>query len=96
LNSYRFEKIKHKHQYKEYPLVLRVPLLVYKTIFSSQDGQTCMFSPSCSVYAIAAIKSRGIIQGYLMTMDRLLRCNGGSNEPYETIEESGLYNDPVH
>lgn len=35
----------------------------------------CRFTPTCSEYAIEAIKKYGIIKGGLKTAWRLLRCN---------------------
>jgi uncharacterized protein len=55
---------------------------MYKEFFSSQDGQRCSFSPSCSLYSIEAIKNVGLIKGGIMTFDRLTRCNGLSPEKY--------------
>ncbi|MBB5284725.1 hypothetical protein HNQ92_002873 [Rhabdobacter roseus] len=56
--------------------------LTYKTVFSSQDGNVCSFSPSCSEYGILAVKQHGLIMGGVRTMDRLTRCNGLSPEKY--------------
>ncbi len=47
----------------------------YRKVISPQDGQTCLFDPSCSKYSLMSIKKYGIIKGLLMTGDRLLRCN---------------------
>lgn len=48
----------------------------YKNYISSQDGEVCMFYPSCSNFAQNSIKKHGIFLGIFLATDRLLRCNG--------------------
>ncbi|MAC42069.1 MAG: hypothetical protein CMJ05_09815 [Pelagibacterales bacterium] len=67
---------------------------VYKTFISSQDGAVCSFHPSCSEYGITSIKKNGLLEGVLMTSDRLLRCNGLSPEKYDLIIDKNLLYDP--
>jgi len=62
---------------------------IYKEFFSSQDGRSCTFSPSCSVYAIETVKKRGLL-GFADAIDRLTRCNGLSPENYEIDQENHL------
>lgn len=79
----------------EYLLLVSGLFLAYKSFISSQDANRCSFHPSCSVYAIRAMKKRGIVVGGLLTFDRLLRCNGLSPEHYELIPKTGLLYDPL-
>lgn len=57
--------------------------LFYKTFISSQDAVSCVFTPTCSEYALIAIKKQGLVKGFMNTFDRLTRCNGLSPEQYE-------------
>jgi len=65
-------------------------------------GDICRFSPSCSVYAMEAIRRHGVLAGWVLAMKRFFRCHplnsGGpdpvpplpgqpSTGPTETIEE---------
>lgn len=68
---------------------------VYKEMFSSQDAGRCSFHPSCSLYGIEAIKSKGIIKGGIMTLDRLTRCNGFSPEKYQIDIKNKVLIDPI-
>lgn len=70
-------------------------LVVYKTLISSQDGNRCVFYPSCSVYALESIKKKGVILGYAAAMDRLSRCNRLSPDNYTIYEKTNLLFDPV-
>lgn len=48
---------------------------LYQLLLSEQQPDACNFSPSCSHYAYAAIKKKGSLEGTLMAIDRLQRCN---------------------
>lgn len=46
----------------------------YQTHISVVDGDRCAMVPSCSAYARAAFKTHGLLLGWVMTCDRLVRC----------------------
>jgi uncharacterized protein len=69
--------------------------LFYKSFFSSQDGNHCVFHPSCSAYTIESIKKHGVFIGIIDGMDRLQRCNRLSPENYERYKNTNLLSDPV-
>lgn len=54
----------------------------YKNFLSNQDGNSCGFYPSCSQYAVEAIKTKGVFWGILAAFDRMSRCNGGNHQFY--------------
>ena len=45
----------------------------YRVVLSSQDLPVCGFTPSCSRFSQRAIDRCGLIQGALLSLDRLLR-----------------------
>lgn len=69
--------------------------VAYKEVVSSQDIDACVFTPSCSVYAIESIKKYGPIVGYLSAIDRLTRCNPGRNKNLPRDSTTGKFYDPV-
>jgi putative membrane protein insertion efficiency factor len=69
--------------------------VLYKVFLSSQDHQSCVFTPSCSEYALQSIKKQGFIRGVIDTFDRLTRCNGFSIENYPIDPKTNLLIDPV-
>jgi len=79
----------------EYDLVFSGLFLFYKNYISSQDASQCTFTPSCSVYAIQAIKKQGLFWGTVNFFDRFSRCNGLSPELYQYEKYSNLLIDPV-
>lgn len=93
----------HKNNYRKYfkntsnelELVSTGLFVFYKNFFSSQDANHCVFYPSCSIYAIEAIKKQGIILGLMNGIDRLSRCNRLSPENYSFYKNTHLFYDPV-
>ncbi len=47
----------------------------YQKWISPLKPPTCRFIPTCSNYAITAIKKYGVFKGGLLTIKRLLRCH---------------------
>ncbi len=71
--------------------------LGYKSFFSSQDMNTCVFTPSCSVYAIESLQNDNPIKAYLKIFDRLQRCQPFVKQgEYEFVFQTQLYHDPAH
>lgn len=48
---------------------------VYRIAISALLGPCCRFEPSCSTYAMDAIKIYGCLKGCRLTLRRLLRCH---------------------
>jgi putative component of membrane protein insertase Oxa1/YidC/SpoIIIJ protein YidD len=68
---------------------------IYSKFISSQDGNACCFSVSCSDYCVSAVRNNGVFKGALLTADRLTRCNGIQPDRYETDSLSGKNIDDV-
>jgi len=58
---------------------------VYQYTLSPMLGQRCKYYPSCSNYAIDALREYGAIRGTGMAAWRLLRCNPFSNGGYDPV-----------
>jgi hypothetical protein len=43
----------------EFEILISTGFLVYKTTISSQDKPSCIFSPSCSEYAVESFQKKG-------------------------------------
>lgn len=67
---------------------------LYQLFVSSQDMSVCNFTPSCSRFGMASIEHHGLVQGMLMTSDRLLRCNGMGVPHYPKHPTTGKCFDP--
>lgn len=55
--------------------ILIAPIRIYQWTISPMLGDVCRYHPSCSKYAVGALKEHGPIKGLLLTAFRLLRCN---------------------
>ncbi len=79
------------------PLSMALELLIrgYQVIFSSQDGSSCQFRPSCSHFAAESVKEYGPVQGTLMASDRLLRCNPYTEGRYPKADDYFHNKDPI-
>ncbi|MGH3085847.1 MAG: membrane protein insertion efficiency factor YidD [Rubrobacteraceae bacterium] len=48
---------------------------LYQRFVSPLFPPSCRFTPSCSRYAVEAIRKRGAFKGSLLGIWRILRCN---------------------
>ncbi len=59
--------------------VLIFPLIkiikFYQILISPYLGSNCKFSPTCSNYAIEALRKHGLIKGFYLSLIRILKCN---------------------
>jgi hypothetical protein len=56
------------------------PIRLYQRLVSPLlPANTCKYHPSCSEYAVLAIRTHGVLRGLPMAGWRLLRCNPWSH-----------------
>lgn len=69
----------------------------YQKYISPVDGDRCSMYPSCSEYLKQSIKKHGIATGWIMGMDRLVRCGRDEVELSESVRINGKKHtfDPV-
>lgn len=62
--------------------VLLVPIRFYQHCISPLFPPTCRYTPTCSQYAVEALKKHGPIKGLYLAIRRILRCHpwGGFGE----------------
>ena len=64
--------------------LLSAPIRAYRALISPLMPHVCRFTPSCSVYALEALKLHGPVKGLWLVLRRLSRCHpitwlGGSS-----------------
>ena len=84
-----------KNSSNELEFTAAVLFVGYKTFFSSQDMQSCVFYPSCSVYAVECLRQEPFPKSVFKIFDRLTRCHPFASPKYYKIHESGQFYDPV-
>lgn len=57
----------------------------YQLVLRPLIGPHCRFEPSCSHYAIAALRAHGAAGGSLLAARRVLRCNPWSAGGYDPV-----------
>jgi putative membrane protein insertion efficiency factor len=67
------------------------PILVYRYVISPAIPRRCKYEPTCSRYAVDAIREYGILKGVVLAGWRLLRCNPWSHGGYDPIEAQRLF-----
>jgi putative membrane protein insertion efficiency factor len=71
-----------------------LPIRVSQWLISPMLGQHCKYYPSCSEYAVQAVRRFGILRGLVLAGWRLLRCNPWSSGGYDPVEEQRLFRAP--
>ncbi|MDD7557397.1 membrane protein insertion efficiency factor YidD [Porphyromonas somerae] len=65
--------------------LLLLPIYFYKRAISPMLPPSCRFTPSCSTYAVEALKKHGPIKGLLLAIWRILRCNPWGGSGYDPV-----------
>tara|TARA_B100000212_G_scaffold212390_1_gene160529 strand:- start:359 stop:610 length:252 start_codon:yes stop_codon:yes gene_type:complete len=48
---------------------------IYQYLFSPLLGNRCRFLPTCSEYFIEALKTQGLLRGFKLGSQRILKCH---------------------
>ena len=65
--------------------LLILPIRFYRKFISLFTLPSCRFVPTCSEYAIEAIKKHGPFKGFWLALRRLLRCRPGGGFGYDPV-----------
>jgi uncharacterized protein len=65
--------------------VLIVPIRVYQLTLSRLLPPSCRFAPSCSAYAIAALRRHGALRGGWLALRRIGRCHPWGPSGYDPV-----------
>ena len=61
------------------------PIRFYQKYISPLKPATCRFTPTCSQYAIEAIRKHGPFKGFTLAVWRILRCNPWGGSGYDPV-----------
>ncbi|MBK8977576.1 MAG: membrane protein insertion efficiency factor YidD [Planctomycetes bacterium] len=56
-------------------LALSVPIVLYRRLLSPLKPPTCRFRPTCSAYALQALRVHGPVRGLWLALRRVARCH---------------------
>jgi putative membrane protein insertion efficiency factor len=64
---------------------------LYRRLVSPLLPPRCKYEPSCSAYALEAIRSFGFVRGVILATWRILRCNPFSHGGYDPVEAQTIF-----
>ena len=76
--------------------VVIAPIRVYQRLISPALPRRCKYEPTCSAYAVQAIRRFGILRGLVLAVWRLLRCNPFSHGGFDPVEAQRLFHSHAH
>ena len=71
--------------------LLLAPVRLYQRFVSPALPRRCKYHPTCSAYAVDAVRQFGVMRGLVLAGWRLLRCNPLSRGGYDPVEAQTLF-----
>ena len=71
--------------------LVSAPIVLYQRLVSPLIPRRCKYEPTCSRYAVEAIREYGILRGLVLAGWRLLRCNPWSYGGYDPVEAQRVF-----
>ncbi|HZJ60050.1 MAG TPA: membrane protein insertion efficiency factor YidD [Chitinophagaceae bacterium] len=69
--------------------ILSLPFIalikIYQWIISPWIGPKCRFTPTCSQYALEALKKYGLFKGTWLAIKRISRCHPWGGHGYDPV-----------
>ena len=67
--------------------LLLLPVYFYRLFISPLTPPSCRYLPTCSQYAIEALKTHGPFYGFYLTVKRILSCNPWGGSGFDPVPE---------
>jgi putative membrane protein insertion efficiency factor len=64
-------------------LVATLPVYLWRYTLGALFPTSCKYHPSCSQYALDALRTHGVVKGSAKAVWRLLRCNPWSHGGFD-------------
>jgi hypothetical protein len=65
--------------------LLILPIKFYRAAISPMLPKSCRFTPTCSEYALQALKKHGPVRGLWLAIRRILRCHPWGGSGYDPV-----------
>lgn len=72
------------------------PLHLYRWLISPNLKPRCRYYPSCSSYAVEAVRELGILRGTILASWRVVRCNPWSQGGVDELADRRLFRGRAH
>jgi len=73
-----------------------LPVHAYRWLISPNLKPRCRYYPSCSSYAVQAVRELGVIRGTILAVWRVVRCNPWSPGGVDELADRRLFRDADH
>jgi putative membrane protein insertion efficiency factor len=70
------------------------PIRLYQRVISPALPARCKYHPTCSQYAVDAVRRYGVLRGLVLAAWRVLRCNPWSHGGVDFVEDQKLFRRP--
>ncbi len=71
--------------------VALAPLHLYRRVISPLLPARCRYYPSCSQYAVEAVREYGVIRGFVLAAWRVMRCNPLCAGGFDHVHDQRLF-----
>jgi putative membrane protein insertion efficiency factor len=71
-------------------LILTFIVRLYQLVVSPFFGQRCRYHPTCSRYAIDAMRRRGLFPGLILAVLRIARCHPWAEGGIDHVPDHGF------
>ncbi len=71
--------------------VLAAPIRFYQRFVSPALPRRCKYEPTCSAYAVEALRAHGPLRGTVLAGWRLVRCNPFSHGGHDPVNAQRLF-----
>ncbi len=68
-------------------IILKVHKRLVSPLLDTVFGKGCIFTPTCSEYAIESIRKHEIWRGVILSLKRLSKCRPGIFPAYDPVPE---------
>ena len=65
--------------------LLLLPIYFYRSCTSPLTPPSCRYTPTCSEYAIQALRRHGPLRGSWLAIRRILRCHPWGGSGYDPV-----------
>ncbi len=66
--------------------LLILPIRFYQKFISPMTTSSCRYYPTCSTYAIQALKKYGVFKGSYLAIKRILSCHPWGGSGYDPVK----------
>ena len=75
-----------KASWRSWTIWLPVNLIrLYQIFLSPYMGRQCRYTPTCSNYALEALRKHGLLRGSWLAIKRILRCAPWGGSGYDPV-----------